>query len=247
MFRQILKRVLLILITLFASISGGCSTNDAGAPMTGGEKSLSVQTSTTTEPGVLSYDINDCDSVSGVTFSGDQGVDSQILCYQARAEQLNDWNSCLKIKDDPSFIPAQCLVGVSMRTDIYLCDRHTNRMVREQCNQFLMSKIGSDAAIHKLDGLQNYRAQKVVNLQPGEDFNVQGVAIQIGDAGAIIIPDYYPATTHPCAEKEESPIAVGTGVIGAYVYLTGCTKIGNKIQIEYFKYDLPGLVFPNEI
>ncbi len=220
--------------------------------MTGGERPQPIQTNNANITDTVvakdaAYNLDDCAAATGVTFNGDQGIDNQTLCYQARAEQLNDWASCLQISADPPFVPAECLVGVATRTSTYLCDQHPQTTVRETCNQLFMSTIGNDPTLHQFTNLETYKVAKVVALQRGEDFNVQGVAIEVDESGVIAIPDYYPANTHQCTATEDPPLAVGTGIVGAYIYLTGCTKTENGIQINYFKYNLPGLIFPKDI
>ena len=76
---------------------------------------------------------------------------------------------------------------------------------------------------------------------------MEGQAVELSDAEAIIIPDYYPETSHTCFVTEDPPLAVGTGVMGGIAYITGCIPNESGIKINYFLYDLDGVIYPEAI
>ena len=198
----------------------------------------------TTRPAEAAFDLDNCAAAKGVTRQNDQIFENSQLCYQARAERLNDWASCLELGADPYFSPAACLTGVSLRSSVYVCDKHSDPVVVQQCNELLMVTAGADPAINRMQGLDAHRIEKTVQLGLGDSFNMEGVAITVDDEGRVVLPDYYPATAHVCRAQEEPPLAIGAGIQGAYLYVTGCTVQDAEVTIHYFRYNLPGLVFP---
>lgn len=193
------------------------------------------------------FDIENCAAAQGTTLRDDHLYDNRTLCYQTRAERLNEWSSCLELGTDPSISPATCLADITLRSQVYVCDKHSDPAVVQQCNEMMMVEEGTNSFIHQVAGLENYRIEKTTELNIGESFNVAGVAVTLDSKGQVVLPDYYPSTSHICRPHEDPPLSVGTGVQGAYIYVTGCTAVDTSIKIDYFRYDLPGLVFPAQL
>lgn len=213
------------------------STGERPAPVTSAISSTAALTGT-------AFDLENCAAAQGVTRHEDQLLDNRTLCYQARAEQRNDWSSCLALASEPSPLTAQCLAGVTLRSQSYVCAKGKSAAVVRQCNELLMIASGADPNIHQIDGLQEWRIVGTAELQVGDNFNVDGMGVIVSDDGLVVLPDYYPATSHVCRSHEDPPLAIGTGIQGAYVYVTGCTVTDNGLTINYFRYDLPGLSYP---
>lgn len=214
----------------------------------GGERTLPTAGVPPPEPIAptgVTYDLANCAAATGTSLVEDRPVDNQTLCYQARAAQLGDGQSCLHLPDAPTFVPARCLEGVSRQTARYWCDQHPNSAVIEQCNQLLMTNWGTDPALHELAGLAPYRVDHQLELVHGADFTVQGQPPTITAEGLVSLPDYEPAASHLCHPQEAEPIPVGTGLHGAYLYITSCVVTPTTLILHYFRYALPGVVFPD--
>lgn len=218
----------------------GCSTAIEPAAATPANGALA-------SPAGTAFDINNCAAAQGVTRHEDQLLDNRTLCYQARAEQLNDWASCLALAPESSSAPAQCLVGVTLRSQVYVCAKGNDAAIERMCNELLMVAAGADPGIHQIKGLEERRITNAATLNVGDSFNVDGVGVMVGSDGLVILPDYYPATSHVCHPHEDPPLAVGTGLQGAYLYITGCTATEAGLVVDYFRYDLPGLNYPTHL
>jgi hypothetical protein len=248
-----------LLVCMLSMMVAGCSAADEPVTVPRGEQTTAaVSNAPATSAGDAApvdvpeatgaaFDIDNCAAAQGTSRRNDQVFDNQTLCYQARAEQLNDWASCLELGQDPSFPPAACLAGVTLRSQVYVCDKHGDMAVVQQCNEWIMVEAGATPTIHQIEGLQPHRVAETKQLGLGASFNVEGVAVEVNDEGLVVLPDYYPATSHLCRAHEDPPIAVGTGVQGAYVYVTGCAATDAGFAIDYFRYDLPGLIFPEHL
>ncbi len=188
-----------------------------------------------------------CAAATGTSVVDDQIFDNQMLCYQARAAQLGDWQSCLQLHDDPAFIPARCLEEVTRQSATYLCANHPNAAVIAQCNQLLMTNLGIDPTLHQLAGLATYRVESQITLAHGADLTIPGQPPTLTDEGLVRLPDYYPATDHLCHPHEAEPIPLGTGRQGVYIYVTGCVVTPTGLTIAYFTYTLPGITLPDAL
>ena len=177
------------------------------------------------------YDINKCEEATGSTTFYDYSIPNKTLCYEERANQLNDLDACSHLRNK-----GICVANISLRTGIYYCDEIKNQGGKNNCNEELMLDWKKNNKFHDLEGIEKHRLSKEVKLTTGDTFISNPVTIN-SDGITFIAHNRF-----TCLGIQDPPIKANTVGGGPnYIYVTKCS-VDNEIgTIEYFKYDFPFL------
>lgn len=183
--------------------------------------------------------INLCFLSYGSTFDIDVYTDNKKDCFDIRANEKKEWQSCLFTYD-----PGNCLGSISLKTDRLLCEKTPDKKERNDCYGYAFRNAGN--LVHQLGGIHDYRKDRsitgkvgdrlIITLTSGNKYLITLIAIE-GD-GVDINTN---SSRLYCSKKETSPIPV-ISYSGGYqhIYIDGCRITNNGITLDYFIYEFPG-------